>query len=125
MNAALNPTLDAALGRIEQHIQALAAAFAGADPALLAPLGSQLRDAVLQLSELARHPEHRHALASSACQPRLAAISSFLSLHRDHLARLSAFNDRQLEAVLPEALSTSTYGQSPSKQAARLYQASR
>ena len=122
MNASFHPALVSSLEHVEQQIQAFAEALSGAEPAQLTQTSAQLRDAVLHLAEQAKHLEVREALAASTLQPRLAAVSSFLNLHRDNLARLAAFNERQLEVVLPQLPPEDTYGQNTANPA-RIYRA--
>ena len=121
--AANKPALEEALAGVEQSIQALSAAFAQNDAAVLLAASVQLRDVALSFAQQAQRPALRQALAAADLQPRLAAVASFLNLHRDHLARLVAFNDRQLQVVLPASTDTNTYGQTAASGPARIYNA--
>lgn len=117
------PAIEAALAGLEQRVQILAAAFAQTDATVLLDASTQLRDAALSFAALAQQPALREALTDSSLQPRLNAVASFLNLHRDHLARLSAFNDRQLQVLFPSAGNGGTYGQFPAAGPARIYNA--
>lgn len=114
------PAIEAALAGLEQRVQILAAAFAQTDTTVLLHASTQLRDAALSFAALAQQPALREALATLPLQPRLKAVASFLNLHRDHLARLSAFNDRQLQVFFPSVGDGGTYGQ-PLAAGARIY----
>lgn len=122
MNATVHQTLDLALDAIEQQIQSLTEALSAVDLAPLQQDGVRLRDAVQHLAELAKHPETREALSAPSVQPRLTAIASVLNLHRDNLARLTAFNERQLEVVLPQLVVEGAYGRGTANPA-RIYRA--
>lgn len=125
MKATLDSMLDVALSAIEQQIQSLAKILSEPTESVkLEQTSAQLRNAVQHLAELAKeHAGVLELLSVVPLQPRLAAIASFLDLHRDNLGRLTAINDRQLEVLLPKSKTVpSTYGQSGSG-SARIYRA--
>lgn len=103
-------TLDGQLDRIEQQFNELSALLLDGDPRGVEVASVALQQLAVELLQMADEAG-RASLQSNARAARIKTLASVFPLLRSNLLRRSAFVDRALETIIPNAPQTSYAGQ--------------
>jgi hypothetical protein len=112
--------IDARLGKLEQQLDAVAAALIQGDGEALLLAASLLRDAAADVSGLLPVPTVSVRRGGATLQRRLAAAGQRFVVCRENLARRSAGVDRAVASLLPAAAADqATYSKAAGRAAGR------